>query len=356
MEVTMFRKISRLLLCSLFLLAAFSYNDAISAYIEGIDTTDANGYGMDSAFNVSGNTNSVNGEKIVYYYFYMPCGRYFNYSFDDIKLSPSSPRSYSCYNINGCFITKRNKDNTFTKFQILQKISGNRYLFRYGANTTPNDTMLIKSDYDRSILYKPSNVHLDFSSYNFGNGGFVDSLFWDPPLPNNNHLIGYTLYKTKQGTVQGSVIDTTAPINLVQWDSLSLPADAKALINWLSHSVPAYFNIVADYTEGKSDFLKGWTCLCDALVNSNHYSKMLKPQKEIEIRRFPNGYIFKFTALPLSFSINTSTGRQVSTFPSAAGNPIFWNTSEVNISPGLYLIIAEFPDHTVLTQPFMFTK
>jgi hypothetical protein len=353
----MFIRISRVLFCSLFLLAAFFPKSAFSAYIEGVDTTDANGYGLDSGLYMGGNS-SVNvalGQKIVNYAF-CKCEGYFNYSFDDIKMSPSSVRLFSCYTtINTCFIIQNSKDYTYSKVQILKNISGNRYLFRYGTNTTPLDTTLVKSDYDRSILYKPNNVWESFW-YNFPEQA-GDTLFWDPPLPNNNHLIGYMLYKTKRG----AVIDTTAPINLAQWDSMLIGTQTSYIgfIQWLQ-IIPAYFNIVAVYTEGKSDFLKGWTCLSAIPVNARNYSTVsLKPQKEIEIRKYPTGYIINFTQrnfFPSFLSIDNITGKQVFRYSGIKSNPIYWNISGDGFSPGLYIIKADLPDHTVLTQPFMFTK
>jgi hypothetical protein len=98
-------------------------------------------------------------------------------SFDDIKIAYT--------NIHGmigssepivftCFVIKK-KDSTYSKIQILNKLADNRYVFKYGTNTIPNDSMLINADYDRSVRYKPNNVAF-CGSY----PGEYDSLHWDP--------------------------------------------------------------------------------------------------------------------------------------------------------------------------------
>lgn len=335
----------RAILYGLLLFEIIFSKNAFSEYIEGIDTTDVNGYGMDSAFYVRGDT--VYGQKIGSYYFHWYEG-YFNYSFDEIKLVPKTRGSLWPIT-NSCFVIKSNKDSTVSKVQVLKQISGKRYLYRYGTNTTPNDSLLERSDYDRSVLYKPNNVH---ENYEYR---IYDSLLWDPPLPNNNHLIGYIVYKSQAG--HAPFIDTTAPVDLWDWDSLSLGPTTRFLgfVSWLN-PCPTYFNIVAVYTEGKSDLLKGWTCLLDIPVNAKNYSIVNKKSPEgIILRKFPDGYLFNFTFLPSFISINNISGRQISRF-SGKSNYIFWNTSESNISPGLYIINAELPDKTVYTQPFIYRK
>jgi hypothetical protein len=350
----MFKKISRLLFCCLILLAAFFSRDALSDYIEGFDTTDANGYGLDSTFYFDGN-NAVGN------YYFNEYEGYFNYPFNEIKKVPKTQGVLRyAPSFNNCFVVKRNKDNTFSKIQILQQISGKRYLFRYGTNTTPNDSMLEKSDYDRSIRYKPNNLH-EKLYYKLNYGYYGDTLFWEPPLPNNNNLIGYMLYKTKPGMI----VDTTAPINLEQWDSsvaLSIyQTKMPNFTNWLVPSSPAYFNIVAVYAEGKSDFLKGWTCWGGPVKVTNYSKVSKKAQRELEIKKTPTGYLVYPQAeleknKSFSLFVFKTTGQQVACISNPVNTPIYWSTSKTNMSPGLYIIKAEFPDHTVLTQPFMFTK
>jgi hypothetical protein len=182
-----------------------------------------------------------------------------------------------------------------------------------------------------------------------------DTLFWEPPLPNNNHLIGYILYKAKMG----AVIDTTAPINPEQWDSLSLPV-TTGLINFTNWADLHYFNIVAVYTEGKSDFLNGWTRIFDLPVGNKNYSTVSKKnQKGFEIRKSPTGYTINFNQknpFPSFFSIADVNGRLVLRCFSIKNVSIFFNTSKRSLAPGLYIATAEFPGGTVLSQPFLFTK
>ena len=113
------------------------------------------------------------------------------------------------------------KNNTWSKIQIIGKTEDYRYVYKYGKNTTTDDKLLIDSGYDRSLKYKPNNL---YNLAKIGPCGLYwclqwDTLFWEPPLQNNNHLTGYILFASKFWLGEG--IDTTEPIDIMEWDSIA---------------------------------------------------------------------------------------------------------------------------------------
>jgi hypothetical protein len=348
----------RILIHGMFLFVTLISSYGFSDYVEGIDTTDVNGYGLDSAFHI-GNYGNVSG--IFNAYFFVLGRGYFNYAFDDIKMVPSIPKptadfrlySYANNCISNCIIVKNSKDSTYSKVQFLKQLSGNQYIYKYGTNTTPNNKMLIDSSYDKSIRYKPNNL------YNLL-GGIYDSTSWEPPLPNKNHLLGYIFYRPKPG----EIIDTTVPPNPAQWDSISFIDSTRS-----SQLLPSYlgvgdfyFNLVAVYAEGKSDLLLGWTkYLYGNLSVKSNFSSCHFQNNKIEPRKMANGFMFSVQSLlanggTVSLSICNLTGQQVAQFSNMRSNSIFWNTSGRNLSEGVYIVKAEFPDKSVLSQKFMFSR
>jgi hypothetical protein len=360
---------------SLCFLAIILVTNTTAEYIEGIDTTDENGYGLDSGFKV---TNSlISGQNIAKYgrqarysfgafnysfdeikigadsvYFAhltsFNAEDSFNYSFDKIKIGPDSvyfayPSSINIEDSFNCFVIKKNIDSTYSKIQFISRLAGNRYIYRYGTNTTPNNRLLEKPDYDRSVKYKPNNFYYIASGANL--------FSWEPPLQNDNHLIGYILFIQKKGVT----IDTTAPINLSQWDSVGF-TDSTIMSFTYSSPYGEYFNLVAVYTEGKSDFLKGWTQL---LVPMNIMSSKT-------YNRLGNYLLIYNTADGLSISLNQAITRNSLSIFSVSGrcfanlqytgSRIFWNASQQNIPTGIYLLRAEFPDRSVITKPFSITR
>ncbi|MGB7566416.1 MAG: hypothetical protein WBM07_01035 [Chitinivibrionales bacterium] len=317
---------------------------ASADYVEGVDTTDVNGYGLDSTFHVIGD--SIFGENIINF---CSAGRdagYFNYSFDDIKMAPDSNKlpysniPYLNKNLQYCFVTKNNKDNIYSKIQILKYLANERYVFKYGTNTTPNNRMLIKADYDRSVKYKPNNFYC-----NFGNGSL-----WDPPLPNNNHLIGYMIYVTPWS------IDTTTPINLAQWDSIRFTTSTTA--SWWTEL--QYVNIVAVYAEGKSDFLKGWTLFVEVGVKQNLQSTE-KSKNTLVVKKASDGYLISPPSsspsnLIKSLSIYNAIGKKISMISSINKNQVFWKTSNRNIPERLYIARLELLDKTSCSRAFILSS
>ena len=349
----MIRKTMSLVFCAVLLCAG----GAFAAYIEGIDTTDVNGYSRDSAFRVTSST--ITGQNIVRYWFdeYSATG-YFNCGFDDIKQAPLSTRqAYGSTfgKLNYCFVIKRNKDNTYSKVKILQLISGNRYLYRYGTNTTPNDRLLTNPVYDPSIRYKPNNF-CNFLGVIYPPA--LDTAYWEAPLPNNNHLLGYIYYRAKSGVT----IDTSAAINLAQWDSV-----AFVTATWSNKfSIPyvwnLYFNLVAVYTEGKSVFLLGWTKNNYNLVGVKQGAPaaVLVPNT-LAVRKTSGGFEFsllqpgKNTGI-VSLTVFNATGVTMARFPAITSSRIVWNTTDREIPEGLFIVKAEMPDRSAVTRTVVFTK
>jgi hypothetical protein len=241
-------------LCFSMCFLAFLLTMNISAeYIEGIDTTDENGYGLDSGFKV---TNAlISGQNIAKY---GRPSRYtfgvFNYSFDEIKIGADSayfahPSSINVEDSFRCFVIKKNIDSTYSKIQLISKLVGNRYAYRYGINTIPNNRLLENPDYDHSVKYKPNNFYYVASGPNL--------FSWEPPLQNDNHLLGYILYIQKKGVT----IDTAAPINLSQWDSVGFTDSTRMSFSYGPHG--EYFNLSQSIPKENPIFSKvGHSYLC----------------------------------------------------------------------------------------------
>jgi hypothetical protein len=244
----------------------------------------------------------------------------------------------------------KKKDSTYSKIQILSQLADKRYLFKYGVNTTPNDKMLDSATYDPSIRYKPNNA-VFFYQYGLG-----DSILWEPPLQSNNHLIGYIFYTSKNGVV----IDTTAPINLAQWDSVFFADSTKTKSGRLGVRDLSYMNLVAVYAEGKSDFLQGWTLFytaADAIKQASSSSD--RSRSRMEIKKASGGYFISLPQLrentaPSSLAVFNAAGEKVAYFSVVNGNGVLWKTD--NLSEGTYLIRAELPDKSVLTRTIVFSR
>jgi hypothetical protein len=343
--------------CLHILLFLLSLN--ISAeYIEGVDTTDINGYGLDSAFQV-GTEGQISCKNGLFYCLIGGAWGLFNYSFNDLKIA--STTGYNSFtNIAKsdemdftCFVVKKD-GSTYSKVQVMEKLSDNRHVFKYGSNTTPLDRHLVKPDYDQSIRFKPNNATYHYNVNVDGNPPpprIPDSLFWEPPLPNDNHLIGYILYQSKFGVA----IDTTKPIDTAQWDSIAF-TDSTLLINKLIDQ--RYVNLVAVYKEGKSAFLQGWTFNEPKDVSIQKKSAGSITWKEgINIKKATGGFsillqpMFKNAVL----SIYNVSGKRIANLPYTSSRT-FWNATQQNVPIGLYLLRAEFPDRSVITKPFAITR
>jgi hypothetical protein len=337
---------------ALFLLC-FSVN-SYSEYIEGIDTT--SGSVLDSAFGITGG--SIASYR--YYNLGQETYGYLHCSYDDINMAPDTIRmNYDVLKIENIFVAKNEKTGTYAKVQIVEKLSDSRYVFKYGKNITPNDRMLVPSNYDRSIKYKPNNLY-NWRKNKEAPNPTPDTLTWDPPLPNDNHIIGYILYATNS---PGTTLDTSKPIDPTQWDSVAFyPSDRrKAELNSMRlHG--CYINLVALYEEGKSEFIDGWTMLNILLVGVwQQPSTFTTQNKKISITSVPNGcYIripfFWSPTEPLSLSVFNPNGSLCARGSAVANKNVFFNTTDHAFSKGLYILRAEFPDRSVITQPFTITR
>jgi hypothetical protein len=251
-----------------------------------------------------------------------------------------------------CFIVK-SKDSTYSKIQLQKQISGNQYIYRYGKNTTPNDRLLIRPDYDKNYRFKPRNVwnHL------VDNDLQLDTLCWEEPQANNNHLIGYIFYYSKIG----AVIDTTLPVNLSQWDTVVLNdsmTQSTSLNNYIDY-YGRYYNLVANYSEGKSDFLNGWTKFGPALIVdvAPRVSPSTHPlRRDLEITRTGNGYFFELPnrGLVSAIAIFNPAGIVVARFSGIKENRVFWQTGSVPV--GMYLIRAEYTDGGTVARSIVVSR
>ena len=265
-----------------------------SEYVEDTGTTDANGYGLNEAFQVT--DWGISGSIYVSYCFESESSTgFYNYAFDEIKMAPDKDFAHlnACQNTSTgcCFIALKN--NIYSKVQILEK--GTRCRFRYGTATTPGDRMLVKSSYDRSIRYKVNNLY-NYQNYCGGAPGcvVVDTLYWEPPLPNNNHLRGYILYVFESFTK----IDTTKPANTVQWDSIAFYPSSTRKAYCEKFPKSGYFNMVAVYDEGKSDFLDNWTYVREGRIsNRNNGPTARLTGNTFSIRNTETELVFEFSGL-----------------------------------------------------------
>jgi hypothetical protein len=352
--------IPRLIISTLFLLITALPEIAYPEYLEDIDTTDVDGYGLDRVFKI-GSINGahpdreLSGQQILACYnglsIHSPSA--FRYEFNEINIATAdslilyysrmTASGYRFPNNNFCFtVVKFTTDSTFCKVMVLSKLPDNRYVYRYGINTAPKNRTLMRSNYSRLLRYKPNNLFYYFNAQNF------NKFSWEPPLQNDNHLNGYIIYVQKRGVS----IDTTAPINLAQWDSIGFTNSTRFDYSYVPDG--EYFNIVAVYSEGKSDFLKGWSRMNKRIGTNQEIKLFTASTASACIREYNNGLLFNFT-IPLAtaeVSIFKTTGRRVTYFSNIAGSQIVWHSSQQNIPPGLYLLRAEFPDRSAITQPF----
>jgi hypothetical protein len=328
----------------------------LSAYSEGIDTTDVNGYSHDSTFQVKNDSLMAikNGLGAISY-LTGDGGGVFPYRFDDLKMAPViavgqySSGPFRTYNS----IALRKNNGTYSKFQVIGKLPDKRYIYKYAMNSTPNDLMLEKHDYDRSIRYKPNNFSINFVyilRYN--------SLNWDPPLPNNNHLLGYTLFESK---ADYNAFDTNAPINLAQWDSIAFISAGEC--SYTGYYWPnKYLNLVAVYSEGRSDFLRGWAYFYSTAVGIKEYGLGKQyVRKGSIVNDFQGGIIFNFSLFqkgnrPTNLSIFTPSGKQIACFQMTNDKPIFWNATRLSIAEGVYIAKINQPNNINFSFPFLYKR
>jgi hypothetical protein len=242
-------------------------------YTEGIDTTYSNGYGLDGAFKVGNDSIYAENKMAVFrfeqveYWWY-----FFNYSFDEIFKVPlnNAPASkwinkYVCETpLNKPFVVKRVND-TYAKVEIISQLPSGEFVYKYGLNDEPSNSLLAPYNYNRDSLYKPNNLIFFIVDPIKQTKPFAGDIEWDSPLENNNELIGYTIYKVDITTN----IDTSQEIDLTKWE-----LEAFTTENHIWNGSPydniernVYWNIVAVYKKNDdtlySEPLKGWTMFPD---------------------------------------------------------------------------------------------
>jgi hypothetical protein len=341
-----------------FCVALLNSSGAFAAYIEGTDTTDVNGYNRDSTFRVtSTTTNAVTGQNIVRYRCDEASTGYFNHAFNDIKMAPDSNKSAPYVTGNTyCFVIKKTKDNTYSKIQILSRLPDNRYVYRYGTNTVPNDPLLINAAYDRSVRYKPNNFS-NFFQYHCTLYDFCqrNTSSWEAPLPNNNTLLGYIYYRAKNGVT----IDTTAPINMAQWDSIAFTTSTSYVFSGQPFQ---YFNLVAVYAQGRSEFLLGWSKRTAAVVDVKQGSPaaVLVPNT-LTVQKTGKGFVFSLlkpgkNSDVASLTIFNANGTTMARFSEIKSNRIVWNIADRDSPDGLFIVKVELLDRSTITRTVIVTK
>jgi len=349
----------RMLLSSAAYFLLFSNVNINAGYIEGIDTTDIYGFGFDSSFNISLTTKTISGNGIIRYGFNgAPPFGYLYCSFEDAKMVPDTvieqfPRLTYDYNFV-TFIFKNIKDSSYVKAHIVNNMGNGRFVYRYGKTSNHSEKILEYPDYDRSIRYKPNNLRFHGLPY-------PDTLFWDPPLPNDNHLLGYILYASKNSWN----IDTAKPIDAAQWDSLAfIPASTINIQIYPNFNLNRlqlnYINMVAVYEEGRSDYLDGWSLLDYRTGISRPALPFFNTLRStITISRTQAGLFFDMpetVRYPSSFSIFNADGSIHYRIKDINNNRVYLSTESNNFATGLYLLRAEFSDRSVITQPFTITR
>lgn len=328
------------------IIAMFAFHQASGEYIEGIDTTDADGYGLDSIFQITISpfdktkylVEKTDKSLQIIFYFQETDEGYYHYSFDDLRMAPVSVKPNNCPIIvtplSYCFIIQT-KDHIYAKIKVIKETDANRFIFRWGMNITPDDNRFIPDEYDRTIYYKPNSLHMWYN-YDLERN---DSISWEPPLDNDNQLIGYIFYLAKEH----ESIDTTAPIDVRQWDS-TFVGDSICKIpcnQWPFQ----YYNIIAVYREGRSDFLEGWTC--NAIPAESIDTLPKRAGKSSYHIKSVNG-LFISESVNTDFSVFNMLGRRIGKVPDSR----IFNSCQMGAPKGRYILKVEFPDHRTVTRHF----
>jgi hypothetical protein len=161
---------------------------------------------------------------------------------------------------------------------------------------------------------------------------------------------GYIFYISKSA----AAIDTSKPINMAQWDSAAFTTkDTLKYSPFPSGPIGMYFNLVAVYNDGKSDFLKGWTeypRMIGIAPSSNPHSQ--RPYSElVKIRNSSNGYRIDLGGLsganlPESIIFYSLSGRQIARIDGIkGGQPLL----PVPYAQGVSLFKMIFPGNHVIS-------
>lgn len=233
-------------------------------YMEGTDTTTAQGRGLWNEFTVDATGLSGDGNSLA---LYMPPAatdhgiyRPYPHSFADIRKAPTDFAPFFADRVAGSDFTGRTfvlkmTDTTYAKVALLRKFPDNRYLYRYGVSRVKRNTILAEIDYSRSVRYKPNNLQVLAAVSPAPAGQTVTAFKWEPPLANANALTGYEVY-----AMDVAKADTTKAANLAQWMRIGTTAAAGTAFTWtrVGDDAPKYVNLVAVYATGTSLPLEGW--------------------------------------------------------------------------------------------------
>ncbi|MBN1578922.1 MAG: hypothetical protein JW913_20340 [Chitinispirillaceae bacterium] len=217
---------------------------------------------------------------------------------------------------------------------------------RKDIDATSEIFLFVKNN-ESSMLNKPNN--LSFTTY-YDMPRTIAHLTWDPPLPGDNHLLGYICYFSKLS----ADIDTSKPIDPSQWDSVAFTSETELTIE----ARGGYLNLVALYNEGKSDFLEEWIHVYLAIGVSTSMSFKATITSDItRIRKTPAGYLLDFQSfstngVPQSAVILSSSGRRVAELTDTRGDQQIFNISNPEYSPGLYIVKVLFSDKSTMAKQF----
>lgn len=243
-----------------------------AGYREGIDTTESTGSGLDGLFRISKDT--LIADCLLF--FETPQrvsnGKWypFNHQFHDITRVPSNfpadcvkkytPDTF----LDRCFIAQKN-GGAYYKIRVIRRLSpdSDRYVFLYGFNDVADETIFTKDDYDRDSLYKPNNFRLNIQDYT-RHRQFAGSFQWDPPLDNNNTLLGYEVYCVDTNRI----MEKSVAVDLDQWRCIgftNFTAMNKKGGDISIDQLYVYWNCVAVYLKAgdtvRSQPFQGWTCV-----------------------------------------------------------------------------------------------
>jgi hypothetical protein len=339
-------------------------------YVEGTGTTDNEGYGLNGTFQIDGGDWGyyITGMVVAHYCFDPHwCRGYYNYSFEEITMAPDTIR-HEYENIDCecspyyCFVVRDTNSNIYSKVEILTHLDGHRFEYRFGTNTTPGDRILTDEPGNLSVVHNVNNLYYTGHPY-FMHGDdpehkkyYSRTLSWDPPLDTvHNRPVRYILYRSKEGIT----IDTTAPVDQAQWDSITVQNSPEVVEDFPDIG---YFNFVVVYINGqRSDFLSGWSrCNYDIVgVIKNAVTPQCGSDK-ITVEKSAEGL---FISLPQrnggsgfsSIDLFSLTGRRVATL-SAAENATSLTAFQPEIGTGSYILRAVLKEGGSIALPFMLTK
>ena len=336
-------------------------------YVEGIDTTTADGYGRKAAFRVYGGY--IRGKVIAHYFFDRHwCRGYYNYSFEEIMTAPDTIRyEYEIFNPANqpfyCFIVKDTIRNTYTKVKILKQLDDNRYVYRFGTNTTANDRLLTgKTTVPPSSPYKVNNLYFTGIPYFMHKDDpehlkyYSRTLSWDPPLENSYYKpVRYIFCKSKDNVT----IDTTVPIKPAQWDSMEIGSSPEVIDDF---PMNGYFNFIVAYNNGmRSEFLSGWSACGYDIVNIRQSNPSPRSSSNEIIIGKRNDWLFIDLSRAAdnsgiaSIELFTLAGKRAACIPSTK-NTIFLNTSQPEIKTGSYILKTILKGGKSITSPLTLVR